>query len=113
MAYERTNVEQMAERTDKVSKLLDAGYSNKQIIEEMGISYYQLISCLRKLGVYADRVKSVDRRTNEERGVLVNTVESYIEAKLTTYDPVNKPKTKKFTDTDGKTYTDVSQFFGL
>lgn len=113
MAYERTGVDEMAERTKNVSKLLNAGYSNKQIIQEMGITYYQLTSCLRKLRVYGDRIKTHDRRTNEERGVLVNTVESYMAAKLTTYDPVNPPKEKKFTDADGKRYTDVSSFFGL
>lgn len=113
MSYARTNPEIMKKRTDDVAKLLKAGCSNKEIIEKLGISYYQLISCLRKLGVYSERIKTTNRRTNEERGVLVNTVDSFIEAKLTTYDPVNKPKAKKFTDVDGKTYTDVSQFFGL
>lgn len=107
MAYERTSEDEMVERTAKVKTMLDAGCKNKEILDELGITYNQLITSLRKLGIYKDRVaEHVDIG-----GYEVETIESYFQAKLIIGNP--SCKTEKFTDKDGKIYTDVSSFYGL
>lgn len=108
MAYNRTSPEEMEKRTAKVKALIDAGYKNKEIIDELGITYYQLITSLRKLGIYQDRVDERDRSKNND--IVVDTVASYLEAKLYIGET---GKEEKYTDKDGKKYVDVSSFYGL
>lgn len=108
MRYERTSEEEMVIRTAKVKALIDAGYRNKEILDELGINYNQLITSLRRLGIYKDRVTE----KNQEGGYDVETVDSFLKAKLIVGD-TSRHKTEKYVDKNGKTYTDVSSFYGL
>lgn len=91
--------EERSDRDYLIAELMDLGKTKEQIMAELNITGQAYEASMRRMNrVYVHKVTA-------------ETVDEMIEAKLRVTEKV--PKVKKFTDRTGKTWDDVSEFWGL